>query len=315
MDFSRTGVEIGPFDILGVTLNPTLHFYGLLIVTGIVLGASISAWLVKRDGKDPDHVWNGLIWAVVGGVIGARLWFVFFPSKTLVAAGKDTGWMLSHPFDLNDGPLAIWNGGLGIYGAVIGGLIGILFFARRAKLAHLPYWIDIGVVGLPLGQALGRWGNYVNQELYGKPTDLPWAINIDNPPPEYADVSGFHPLFLYESLWNIFLCGILLWIWLKHRDKLVPGDLFLMYLIGYPVVRFLLEFIRLETAYVPGLGVNSSQLASVLAILVAGGMLYYRHKVQAAPTYAKLPDDGTPPKKNTPKEETRQPRKRRRRAG
>lgn len=282
MEFHRTGIEIGPIELFGFTLNPTLHFYGLLIVLGIFLGASLVAWLAKRDGKDPDHVWNGLVWGVVGGVIGARLWAVLFPSQSSVDAGRDTWWLLTHPFDLNDGPLAIWNGGLGIYGAVLGGLLGVYLYARRAKLADFPTWLDMGIIGVPLGQAIGRWGNYVNQELYGRPTDLPWAIQIDNPPAEYADAAGFHPLFLYESLWNFALCGLLLWVWLKHRDKLKPGDMFLLYLIGYPVVRFFLEFIRLETAHVPLLGINSSQLASALAVLVAAGLLYYRHRVAPA---------------------------------
>lgn len=270
MDISRTGIEIGPF---------TLHFYGLLIVIGILAGASLVAWLAKKDGKDPDHVWNGLIWAVICGIIGARLWFVFFPPITSVEAGKDTGWMLRNFFDLNDGPLAVWNGGLGIFGAVIGGFVGAVVYARRAKLKNLWEWIDIAVAGLPLGHAIGRWGNYVNQELYGKPTDLPWRIQIDNPPVRYANAEGFHPLFLYESLWNLLLCGFLIWLWLNHRRRLKAGDFFLIYLIGYSPVRFLLEFLRIETAHVPGSDINSSQLATGVMFVAALLALVYRHRI------------------------------------
>ncbi|NJL92592.1 MAG: prolipoprotein diacylglyceryl transferase, partial [Anaerolineae bacterium] len=104
MDITRTGIQFGPFELFGLTLNPTLHFYGLLAITGIVLGALLVAWLAKRDGKDPELVWNGLIWAVIGGVIGARVWFVLFPPRSSVDAGRDTAWLLQNFFDLNEGP-------------------------------------------------------------------------------------------------------------------------------------------------------------------------------------------------------------------
>lgn len=278
MEFSRTGIEIGPFNLFGQTINPTLHFYGLLIVIGILAGTSLAAWLAKRDGKDPEHIWNGMMWAVALGVIGARLWFVFFPPVATAEAGKDTAWMLKNFFDLNDGAIAVWSGGLGIFGGVIGGFIGILIYVYRAKLTDLWVWMDMAAIGLPLGHAIGRWGNYVNQELYGKPTELPWAISIDNPPAQYAGASGFHPLFLYESLWNIALCGFLVWLWLKHRERFIKGDFLLIYLMGYPPIRFLLEFLRVEIAEVPGIGVNSSQTISVIGFVIAAALFIYRHR-------------------------------------
>ncbi|KAB2902780.1 MAG: prolipoprotein diacylglyceryl transferase [Anaerolineae bacterium] len=283
MDFSRTGIEIGPFDIWGTTINPTLHFYGLLIVIGILAGTSLVAWLVKREDRDPEHVWNGMMWAVALGVIGARLWFVFFPPVVTAEAGKDTVWMLKNFFDLNDGAIAIWSGGLGIFGAVIGGFLGILIYVYRARLTDLWSWVDMAAIGLPLGHAIGRWGNYVNQELYGKPTDLPWAISIDNPPAKYAEASGFHPLFLYESLWNLALCSFLLWLWFKHRHRFYKGDFFLIYLMGYAPVRFLLEFLRVEIAEVPGVGINSSQTITAIAFVAAAGFFTYRHRIAAIP--------------------------------
>jgi phosphatidylglycerol:prolipoprotein diacylglycerol transferase len=293
MDITRTGIEIGPL---------TLHFYGLLAVMGILAGGGLAAWLAKKDGKDPDHVWNGLVWAVVLAVIGARVWFVLFPPDTSVDAGKDTAWMLKNFFDMNDGPLAIWNGGLGIFGAVIGGLLGVILYIRRAKLTNLWEWVDIAAIGLPLGHAIGRWGNYVNQELYGKPTDLPWGISIDNPPAQYRDAEGFHPLFLYESLWNLVLCGFLIWLWMNYRKRLKAGDIFLIYLMGYSVVRFLLEFLRVETAHVPGVDINSSQAITAIAFVVAVILLILRHwsSIRRQPQYH---PDGRPvgkPKKQKP---------------
>ena len=174
MNIDRRGLEIGPIEIFGLTLNPTFHWYGLLIVLGIALAALLAAWMAKRDDKDPDVVWDGLLWVVALGVIFARAWHVLFPSISMVEAGRDTAWYLRHFFDLNEGPLVLWRGGLSIFGAVIGGVLGVMLYAWRRRIDLLA-WLDTGAVVLPLGQAIGRWGNYVNEELYGTPTDLPWA--------------------------------------------------------------------------------------------------------------------------------------------
>lgn len=275
MTLHRQGLEIGPFDILGLTINPTFHWYGLIIVLGILAAASLAAWMARRDDKDSDHVWNGLIWVVALAVIVARLWHVLFPSISSVEVGRTAEWYLTHPFDLNDGPLVIWSGGLSIFGAVLGGGLGIILYARKHRLDILS-WLDIGAVVVPLGQAIGRWGNYVNEELYGKPTDLPWGLRISNPPPEYADSTHFHPLFLYESLWNLLTVGVLLLIWLRYRDRLKKGDILLMYLIAYPVARFFLEFLRIEVTMSGG--VNVSQAFSAITAVLAAGILLYRHR-------------------------------------
>lgn len=272
----------------------TLHFYGVLIVTGILVASIVGAWMAKKSGKDPEHLWNGLVWAVIGGVIGARLWFVFFPPVASVEAGKDTAWMLSHPFDFQDGPLAIWTGGLGIFGGVIGGAIGIWLYARYHNLTHLRQWLDIAAVILPLGHAIGRWGNYVNQELYGEPTDLPWGIKIDNPVLPYSPDDRFHPLFLYESLWNLVLFSGLFYLWNKHRDRFKDGDFLLMYLMGYSVVRFLLEFLRVEIAEVQGLGVNSSQTITAIAFVVSLAIFLYRHRGLPIKPARRFHPDGRP---------------------
>lgn len=272
MTIDRQGIEIGPFELFGLTLNPTFHFYGLLIVAGILLAAFVAAWMAKRDRKDPDHVWNGLILVVVLAVIFARAWHVLFPS---VNAPRDTQWYLSNFFDLNEGPLVIWSGGLSIFGAVLGGLLGIAVYAYRHKLDTLA-WLDIGAVVVPLGQAVGRWGNYVNEELYGTPTSLPWGLKLTNPPPEYGPEVRFHPIFLYESLWNLLVFGALLVVWLRFRDRMKKGDFVLLYLVLYSLARFLLEYLRIDVTLVGG--VNVSQVTSAVAGLGALALLIARHR-------------------------------------
>ncbi len=275
MEIDRTGIEIGPFDLFGLTLNPTFHWYGLIIVSGIFVAAWITGWLASRDRKDADHVWNALVWVVLLGVIGARVWHILFPAESAVEAGRTTEWYLTHPFDLNDGPLIIWNGGLGIFGAVIGGALAIWLYTRRHKL-DLFSWLDIAAIGLPVGQAIGRWGNFVNQELYGKPTDLPWGMTLDHPPAGYTTSDTFHPLFLYESLWNLVNFGILLVVWMRYRDRLKKGDILLLYLVLYPFTRFVLEFLRFEPTTVGA--VNVSRVFALGVALLATAILIYRHR-------------------------------------
>ena len=275
MTFHRYGLEIGPFDLFGLTVHPVFHWYGLIIVTGIFAAAWLAAWMARRDEKDPDHVWNGLVWVVVLAVIFARAWHVLFPSISAVEAGRTTSWYLSHFFDLRDGPLIIWNGGLSIFGAVLGGALGVLIYARKHRLDVLS-WIDIAAVVVPLGQAIGRWGNFVNEELYGKPTDLPWGITVSNPPPQYAADTRFHPLFLYESLWNLAALGVLLWVWLRWRDRLKRGDFVLLYMVAYGVGRFLLEFLRLEVTLAGGVNVSQAVSAGMAAFGLMA--LAWRHR-------------------------------------
>jgi phosphatidylglycerol:prolipoprotein diacylglycerol transferase len=132
--------------------------------------------------------------------------------------------------------------------------------------------------GLALAQAIGRWGNFINQELYGSPTDLPWAIHIDEAYrlPEYAQYATYHPLFLYESLWNLMNMYLLLVLERQYKEKLIPGDLLLTYLIVYPFGRFLLEFMRLDSSMVGGVNIN--QLTMLVVMVVAIVMLVIRHR-------------------------------------
>ncbi|MEW6567104.1 MAG: prolipoprotein diacylglyceryl transferase [Chloroflexota bacterium] len=270
-------------DAYGIHIGSFLYFrfYGMIIMAGAVAAAYLAHWMLKQSGRDPEIVWDGLIWALIFGVIGARLYHIFTPSQSLLALGIDTRYYLTHPLDI----LTTWRGGLGMPGAIAGGVLGLYLFARRRKLS-LTELLDIAAPGVALAQAIGRWGNFVNQELYGPPTDLPWGIYIrpENRMPGFESLDRFHPLFLYESIWNLISAFFLFWLWRRHREKLLPGDLFLIYLITYPVGRFLLEFLRLD--YVPLFGINANQTLMALVALASGVTLYWKRRKQPAGTPA-----------------------------
>jgi phosphatidylglycerol:prolipoprotein diacylglycerol transferase len=183
------------------------------------------------------------------------------------------GWYLSHPLDI----FAVWRGGLGIPGGVAGGVLGLYMFARRIRLPFAE-WLDIAAPGVPLAQAIGRWGNFVNQELYGSPASLPWAIPIDplHRLPAVAEFETFHPLFLYESMYNVLVCLAMLYAARRYADRLKPADLFLIYLVLYPFGRFLLEFLRVDISVAAGVNIN--QLVSLAICLASAYALYARHR-------------------------------------
>lgn len=258
-----------------------IHFYGIIIVSGAALGAWLAGREAQRRGQNPDIVWDLLVYLMIGGILGARLWHIFTPSPAMLVRDPLTGDMVNpyfaggtvHILDI----LAIWKGGLGIPGAVIGGAV-VLFFYARANGMSFAAWADIIAPSLALGQAVGRWGNYFNQELYGAPTDLPWRIFIE--PARrlrgYEGVDYYHPLFLYESLWNLLNMFLLIWISRRYADRLKNGDIFLCYLIVYPVGRFFLDFLRLDASLVGGLNINQT-IMGIVAVCAAAG-LYLRHR-------------------------------------
>lgn len=267
-----------------------IRYYGIIIVFAMLVGAWIAARLAKRDGRDPDHIWGALTWAIIPAIVLARLWFVLFPPVSVVEQGMDTAWFLQNFFNVQNGAIAIWSGGLSIFGAVIGGFLGSYIYIRRNKLPLAP-WLDIAAVALPVGQAIGRLANYVNQELYGSVTNLPWGISIDSshrvtPFKSLVDfpvaTTRFHPLFLYEALWSVLAFIVLLNLFLRYRKTLRYGDIFLVYVMQYSFIRFLLEFLRVEVAHIPGTNINSSQAFTALAFIVAFAIFLYRQRT--APT-------------------------------
>lgn len=246
-----------------------------------------SEWIEDTPWRiwNPDNVWNGIIWCLIFGVIGARLYHVLTPSPSMAAVG------IYSPLDYFRNPYQLINfrnGGLGIYGGIAGGALGLFLYSRRARIPMMA-WADLAVIGLALGQVFGRWGNFFNQELYGRPSDLPWAVNIDPAYrlPEYSDVSRFHPAFLYESLWSLLTFLVLYTLAKRYSNRLLSGELTALYLIFYAVGRSLLELVRLDSRTVTIGAINTNMaiatLVSIIIALVAAIWVIYRRAVHNRP--------------------------------
>jgi phosphatidylglycerol:prolipoprotein diacylglycerol transferase len=268
-----------PGPLVAFRIGPlTVYWYGIIIVTAVLVAGWVAAFEARRRGENEDHVWNALIIVVLLGIVGARLYHVFSSP-----AGGALGWEYyrEHP----EAIFQIWNGGLAIYGAIAGGVLGILLYVYRAKLSIWRY-LDIGAPALLIGQAIGRWGNFVNQELFGPPTTLPWGIKIDEfhrfPPfhdlSQYPLEMRFHPVFLYESLWNLIGFVLIMVAGRKWAAKLKEGDLFLAYLIWYPVGRLWVEALRPDAWKIGN--IPTAQIISLVLIVVAVVALALRHRRQ-----------------------------------
>jgi phosphatidylglycerol:prolipoprotein diacylglycerol transferase len=279
--FEREAIVLG---------NIQIRYYGIIIVAAILIATLVATRLARRDGRDPDHIWGAMFGAVILGIIGARLWYVLFPPEAAVARGNDTAWYLANFFNLNGGAIAIWTGGLSIFGAFVGGFIGAYIYIARNKLPLLP-WLDIAAVALPLGQFIGRWANYVNQELYGIPTGSEWfgiaiqtgkRLDPYRSTIEYPTTTLFHPLFLYEGLWSLLAFFVLLTVFQRYRKQLRPGVIFLLYVAQYAFIRFMLEFLRVEITTLGG--VNLAQAVCAVAfVLSAGTLLAWLNRPYSAP--------------------------------
>jgi len=258
----------------GISLGPlTLRWGGLLLALGLACGALLAAYEARRRSHEPELIYYLFMPVTMWGLVGARLWHVLTPPLSSVQLGLTTGHYLTHPLDM----LALWVGGFGIFGAILGGMFGLFLFSRKYEL---PFWeiSDLLAPGLALALAIGRIGNYFNQELYGLPVDPPLGIFIQ-PSSRlfgYEQIEYYHPLFAYEAFLNVISMVLLLWLARSFSERLKPGDLFLAFLGLYSVTRFLLEFLRLDVAFVGGVNIN--QVFFILLFLFAGGVMIWRHR-------------------------------------
>jgi prolipoprotein diacylglyceryl transferase len=249
----------------------TLRMYGLCIAVGVIVAVMISSKRWEARGGSPDDIGSIAIWAVPAGVVGARMYHVATDWKTY-----RHNWVQA---------FNITNGGLGIPGGVALGVLAGLWVVKRKKLPALPL-LDVVAPALPVAQAIGRLGNWFNQELYGRPTTLPWGLKIDaeHLPPQGGYLPGtlFHPTFLYEALWNLVLAGTL--ILLDRRKRLRPGELFTLYVLGYAIGRLWVEDLRIDKASLI-LGVRVNIWMSVIVGVVAA-IVFTRNRMRPAPAPA-----------------------------
>ena len=235
-------------------------YYGILIMTGVVIG-----WLVIRNrfvarGGDPEVAEKIVIRMVAFGFLGARLAYV----STHLSRFEGEWWKV----------IAIWEGGLALFGGLTAGAIAMWFYSRKWD-ASLPDFLDSAAPAVPFAQAIGRWGNYFNQELFGTPSDLPWAIEIDpaRRPPGYEGFETFHPTFLYESLWNVGLGFFIIWV--GKRFPTMRGRLIGVYFLGYGFMRFLMELIRTDTEF-RFLGLSRNGWVSIAVMLLGAVVLWWK---------------------------------------
>jgi phosphatidylglycerol:prolipoprotein diacylglycerol transferase len=263
------------FDSLGIHIGILyIRYYGIILMSGALIIAWTAEVLARRRRFDPEIVWDMFLWVVIGAVVGARIWHILTPPESMVEAGMDTAYYLTHPFDA----VNLTKGGLGLPGGIAGGALAMWIYVRRNKLSF-AVWGDIAVPGIALGHAFGRLGNWVNHEVYGRPTNLPWGIYI---PPEfristYADVDRYHPLVLYEALLNIVNFAVLIVLGQKYSHKLKDGDLILVYIFNYGTIRFFLEFLRLDWSPIIGTSINVNQTVAAIAVIASVLGLIWRH--------------------------------------
>jgi prolipoprotein diacylglyceryl transferase len=247
---AHDGFNVGPF---------FFHAYGIAYVFAVAAAILVSRWGWRRQGGDPDLTYEVAMWAFPAGLIGGRIYFII----TTPSQVPPHWW----------GVFAIWQGGLGIWGGIAAGAaVGLWVVNRRLGRAQVRRFMDVVAPGLLVAQAIGRIGNYFNQELFGKPTKLPWGLEIALPhrPPGYLQYATFQPTFLYEIIWNLSLAGFL--VWLAQTRRVRPPGAFALYVAGYSGFRIFEETLRIDYSnYVLGLRLNFF-VSLVLCLL---GLLWF----------------------------------------
>lgn len=249
----------------------TIHTYALCILLGIAAAVIITQRRLAKGGIHPDVVLDITIWAVPLGIVGARFYHVFTHTGDYFYPG-------SNPWSI----FAIWDGGNALYGSLIGGALGVFIGCRRARL-HFWTFADAVAPAMLVAQSLGRLGNYFNQELFGLPTTLPWGLEILPTAAMFPDAlpagTLFHPLFLYEILWNVI--GVFIILFMERRSKLIRGRTFALYLIWYGLGRSWLEAIRIDPTSDSAWGLPANLWASLIVIALGAIIYIARSRSQA----------------------------------
>lgn len=261
-------------EIFGITL--TLRWYGVIVMTGVIIGSLIAERELRRRGENGERIWDALIWLLPIGILGARLWFV---ANAILGGNRS---YIENPASI----IRIWEGGLHIFGGFLFGAAALLLYLRQNKLDPWLFFDAAGPAVL-IGQGIGRIANFSNQELYGPPTTLPWGIPIqaEHRLVQFRDLNlfpvettRFHPTFAYEMLWNFAAAGLLLWVSRRYRENIKPGTIFAGWLLLAGFGRLLIEFFRPDQPKIPELGISYTSIFSALMAIVGAVMLMVRYK-------------------------------------
>lgn len=265
--FPKLGFDLTVNPVAFTVGSISVYWYGLIIAAGLLLAMLYAYYTAPRFQVDKNKLINCVLVGIITGIIGARLYYVLFKLDYYIA----------HPVEV----FYIHQGGLAIYGGIIGALLGGCFVAKLQKMKILPI-LDVAALGFLIGQGIGRWGNFMNQEAFGTPTDLPWGMLSEN-----TGYTAVHPCFLYESLWC--LLGFVLLHFISKKFQRYPGQIAYMYLVWYGFERMIVEGLRTDSLYLPfqifGADIRVSQVLSFL-ILIFGIVMLIINRKKEDPFYA-----------------------------
>ena len=261
--------EFNP-DPIAIHIGHGIYWYGIILACAMLAGLFLCMKQAKRFGLTEDNVLDLVLWAVPCCILGSRIYYVIFYLDLYRNADGSLDWGRI---------IAIWDGGLAIYGTVIAGVLVVLIFTRVKKL-RFAAMMDLAVMGLLLGQIIGRWANFINREAFGGLTDLPWRMRLWVSASQYIEV---HPTFLYESLWN--LVGLLLMLFVVTKGRRFDGENTWFYFLWYGLGRAWIEGLRTDSLYLfdwtfMGQPIRVSQALSLVMVVVAAFMLFYNIKIK-----------------------------------
>ena len=273
------------------TISIVLRWYGILVMTGVFVGTWITSAEFKRRNENPDHIWDALIWMIPAGMLGARLWYV---ANATLGGSK---YYIENPIQI----LNTTQGGLHFYGGLLFGAFALILYARKYKV-DLWLFLDSVAPAVFIGQAVARPANFINQELYGPPTNLPWGIKIEavhrltqwNDLITYpVETTRFHPTFAYEILWNLLAAEILLLLGRQYDKKIKPGAIFYGWLTLSGIGRVIIELWRPDQPRIPGTNFSFTSLIAAVMAIIGAILLLDKLKVIRIPFLPEGPDSYT----------------------